>query len=155
MFSGALYPGKVGIMKLRTGLAAVLSLWPLTALAAFAGPVEIDVRNVPDNTGMVRVALCSEDEFLKPTCKFHGEVQSGTPTVAITLDNVPEGVYAVQAYQDRNGNAKLDKSFFGIPQEPIGFSRNPVLRFGPPTFEQCAVKLTQGGGKLDVTLITR
>lgn len=142
-------------MKHRIGLIAAVSLWPLTAIAAFAGPVEVDVQNVPDNTGMVRVALCNEDEFLKPICKFHGEVRSNTPAVTITFDNVPEGVYAVQAYQDRNGNAKLDRSFIGIPQEPIGFSRNPVLRFGPPTFEQCAVKLTQGGGKLEVTLITR
>jgi uncharacterized protein (DUF2141 family) len=31
------------------------------------------------------------------------------------------------------GNAKLD-TFAGIPKEGIGFSRNPRLTFGPPSF---------------------
>jgi len=110
---------------------------------------------VPDDTGTIRVAICHEDEFLKPSCAFHGEIRSTAPRVTVSFPNIPEGTYAVQAFQDRNANAKLDRSFIGIPKEPIGFSRNPTVRFGPPSFEECAVHLTAAGGTIGVTLITR
>lgn len=141
-------------MKPRNHVITILSVWPLCAATAVAGPVETVIGNVPDDTGVVRVALCSEDEFLKPSCKYHAEVKSTAPEVSVSFTDIPAGVYAVQAYQDRNGNAKLDRSFIGIPQEPIGFSRDPKIRFGPPSFDQCAVRLTPSGGKLAVNLIT-
>jgi uncharacterized protein (DUF2141 family) len=45
---------------------------------------------------------------------------------------VPAATYAVAVYQDLNRNGRLDKSTFGFPTEPYGFSRNyrPVYR-GP------------------------
>ncbi|WXL26245.1 DUF2141 domain-containing protein [Ectopseudomonas mendocina] len=47
--------------------------------------------------------------------------------------DIPAGVYAVQVYQDLNGNAKLDQSPRGLPLEPVGFSGNPALFNGKPS----------------------
>ncbi len=46
--------------------------------------------------------------------------------------SVPMATYAIAVYQDLNRNGRLDKSTFGFPTEPYGFSRNyrPVYR-GP------------------------
>jgi len=51
----------------------------------------------------------------------------------LRLEDLPPGSYAVQVFQDSNGNDRLDLSPRGIPLEPVGFSRNPSLFNGKPT----------------------
>ena len=49
----------------------------------------------------------------------------------------PAGRYAVSVLHDENGNGKPDMAVM-IPREGFGFSRNPVVRFGPPAFARAA-----------------
>ena len=56
----------------------------------------------------------------------------------INVGPLPPGRYAVSIYLDLNGNRKLDKTWLGIPQEPVGVSNNPKARAGPPHFDECA-----------------
>ena len=51
----------------------------------------------------------------------------------VSLGALAPGDYAIAVVHDENGNGKLD-TFAGIPREGVGFSRNPVLRFGAPSF---------------------
>lgn len=138
-------------LRLLGGATLALMLAPLPAIA---GPVTAVIEKVPDDSGTIRVAICTEDEFLKPSCRYHAETKAVAPRVSVTFADIPEGIYAVQAFQDRNANARLDRSFIGIPKEPIGFSRDPKVSFGPPGFDDCAVKLSPAGGVLSLTLIT-
>jgi uncharacterized protein (DUF2141 family) len=55
--------------------------------------------------------------------------------------DLPPGLYAAVAYQDSNGNGKLDKNVFGIPKEPFGFSNGARGTMGPPSFAQAAVQI--------------
>jgi len=55
----------------------------------------------------------------------------------IPLGALAPGDYAVAIVHDENGNGKLD-TFAGIPREGVGFSRNPVLRFGAPSFQSAS-----------------
>lgn len=64
---------------------------------------------------------------------------------------LPPGKYAVSAYQDLNGNRRLDTGWLGIPREPVGVSNNPKPHFGPPRFEECAFTLA----KEDQTILIR
>jgi uncharacterized protein (DUF2141 family) len=50
---------------------------------------------------------------------------------------------AITAFHDANGNGELDKSAIGIPTEKYGFSKNPAPGFGPPSFDQTAIPLSQ------------
>lgn len=74
------------------------------------------------------------------------------PTAAATeLDfvDLPPGSYAVALFHDENDNGRLDKRF-GIPTEGFGFSNNPHLWFGPPSFKAARVALT--AGRVDETV---
>ena len=51
----------------------------------------------------------------------------------MSFDGLPRGGYAVAVIHDENGNHKLD-TFAGIPREGFGFSRDPAIGFGPPSF---------------------
>ena len=60
---------------------------------------------------------------------------------AIHFENVPPGNYAIALIHDENSNNKMDTSF-GLPREGFGFSRNPVIRFGPPKFAEAQFAVT-------------
>ena len=55
-------------------------------------------------------------------------------SMQVRLSAVPDGRYSLTLYQDLNSNGKLDRNLLGMPAEPFGFSRNPVVRFGPPAY---------------------
>lgn len=61
----------------------------------------------------------------------------------IGFSGIVPGSYALSVIHDENRNGRLD-TFVGIPREGFGFSRNPVIRFGPPRFTQ--VRFDAGSG---------
>ena len=47
------------------------------------------------------------------------------------------GTYAIAVVHDENGNNKMDKAIF-LPREGFGFSRNPAIAMGPPSFKSAS-----------------
>ena len=56
------------------------------------------------------------------------------PMVRLVVEGLVPGNYAVSVIHDENGNRELDTNLIGIPTEGIGFSHNPRVTFGPPSF---------------------
>lgn len=124
-------------------LALLASAPPIPALAA---DLSIAVSGVMAD-GNVRLQIHDSADGLQ---RQHGAVAaiSLDPRAMprqITLSGLPDGMYAVAAYQDSNGNGQLDRSFLGIPQEPYGFSNDQR----GPDFAAAAIGLGHG-----VTLIS-
>jgi len=65
--------------------------------------------------------------------------------------DLPPGIYAVTVYEDLNSNHNLDHNLIGIPREPVGVSKNPPARFGPPHFDECSFPL---GGTAQTIIIS-
>ena len=93
----------------------------------------MNIGNVRNARGKVVVDVCPQDRFLArwlraamPKCP----ARAGTTVV--TVENVPAGDYAVQAFHDENANGEVDRAMFGIPREGVGFSRNARIGLGPP-----------------------
>lgn len=74
------------------------------------------------------------------------EVERGE--VAFAMHDIPEGVYAIQCFQDTNGNGKMD-FFLGIPLEPWGSYRDVRPKFRGPKFNEISFKVDR-----DITDIT-
>ena len=62
----------------------------------------------------------------------------------ITLTNIPPGSYAIETFQDINANSKMDTTWFGIPLEPFGFSRDARPYFSKPRFAEVKFALVPG-----------
>ncbi|MBX9632348.1 MAG: DUF2141 domain-containing protein [Burkholderiales bacterium] len=66
------------------------------------------------------------------------------------FQSVPTGPLAIAAYEDANGNGKLDTNAIGMPKEGLAFSRDARVRFGPPKFSAAA--FDHAGGAMELTL---
>lgn len=65
---------------------------------------------------------------------------------------LPIGKYAIAVYLDENMNKKLDKNFMGIPKERFGFSNNPSIFRGAPSFEDCEVDVRESNQEIKIRL---
>ncbi|MCP3732351.1 DUF2141 domain-containing protein [Sphingomonas sp. MG17] len=121
-------------------------LLPLGALLLGASPIaslELDIQKLRSAKGQLRICLTARAESF-PDCKDARGMSRSVPATQtrIQFDGLPPGDYAAAIIHDENGNHKLDK-LMGIPREGFGFSRNPVIRFGPPSF--AAARFTLDG----------
>ncbi len=120
--------------------------------AAHAASLDVVVAGVRNDRGTVRVAVCSEAEFLKPTCAHVGNAPARPGDVLVRINGIPPGVWAAQAYHDENDNNVIDRNFLGIPTEGLGFSNDAKMMFGPPSFAVAAFQLSQTGGRIRFSL---
>lgn len=60
---------------------------------------------------------------------------------SLIIKDVPPGEYALTIFQDENKSEKLDTNFMGIPKESFGFSNNPRIFIGAPSFEKCRFRI--------------
>lgn len=109
-------------------LALLLVSWP-----ALAGDILVRLDG-KQATGRVHLALVFADRpaWQEPPLRL---IQSEENI--LRLRNLPPGRFAIQLFQDSNGNGRLDLSPRGIPLEPVGFSNNPPLLNGKPQPLDC------------------
>jgi uncharacterized protein (DUF2141 family) len=110
--------------------------------AFFQLSVQIQTSETPQ--GKLYVTLHnSENSFQNDAFFQFKKLDVLTSTSAVVFDSLPKGNYALKVFHDLNDNGKLDTSFLGLPKEPYGFSNNAMGNFGPPSFEQSIIVLTQ------------
>jgi uncharacterized protein (DUF2141 family) len=118
------------------------------------GVLKISLSNIKE-TGKIYAAVYSEgDNFPDPKFlvkKTMGEVLNGK--CELHFEGLPFGTYAIAVYQDVNGNGKLDKGMFGIPEEPFAFSNNFRPRFGGPSFDKCAFDFKENNQTVNIEMI--
>lgn len=119
--------------------------------AAGAATLEVVVANVRNDRGHVRVAACTQQNFLKEFCKYNGDAKATAGETVVRVE-LPPGTWAVQAYQDENDNEQVDRNLVGIPTEGLGFSNDAPFRFGPPSYGDAAFQLGAAGGRIRLTL---
>ena len=116
------------ILQTVTRLSQLCLLVPLLACAsAHAADLLIQVDGKVGEASLYLALVPADQPDWEPSLR---ELRS--EEALLRLANVPPGRYAVQLFQDDNGNGLLDLSPRGIPLEPVGFSGNPSLFGGKP-----------------------
>jgi uncharacterized protein (DUF2141 family) len=150
----------------------------LAASAAWAADLVVEVRGVRPRAGDVHAALFDHGAFaldteIRAMISSGGEISAGvftgqdefprppvdgvtvTPsarTVRLTFRDLDPGEYAVGAYQDLNGNGRLDATVARTPTEPWGVSNNPRPNDRGPTWDEAKFTLPPEGAKIVIEL---
>jgi uncharacterized protein (DUF2141 family) len=131
---------------------AALFLFSLLASVQTArgADVIIEFIGLRSAAGSLLVAICPEATFTQRVCPHAGVAPASLGR--ITIEDVPPGIYAVQAIHDENGNNDFDRSRIGWPLEGMAFSRDARIRFGPPAFSDAAVEISPSRNTLTITM---
>jgi uncharacterized protein (DUF2141 family) len=118
------------------------------------GSLKVALSNVK-KTGKIYVAVYREGEEFPSDNTIVKKliIESPNTNSQCQFEGVPFGSYAVAVYQDVNGNGKLDKGMFGIPEEPFAFSNNFRPRFGGPSFEKCKFDFKENNQAVSIEMI--
>jgi uncharacterized protein (DUF2141 family) len=136
----------------HSGLTMIATLG--LAGGAWAADLTVDVAGITKTEGQIFVALFnSADGFPRKAYWKGQEAAPSKGAVRVVFRDIPEGTYAVTAYQDLDGNKKLNTNGLGIPTEPLAFSRDAVAEMdGPPKFSKASFKVGAQSMSINLTL---
>ena len=111
--------------------------------------VEIHTRN---NQGKIMALLFNKEKgFPNDAISAHrqgiGEIHN--MNAEIVFQQLQAGNYALVLFHDENNDSKLNKHWYGKPEEGVATSNNVIPRFSSPTFEECRFYLS---GDLKINL---
>ncbi len=132
-------------------LAGALMILPGAAPLDQSQPLSITVEGLRSMKGNLLICVSRTAAYFPDCSKDPQKRHLVVPATAaaIPLGEMAPGNYAVAIIHDENGNGKLD-TFAGIPREGVGFSRNPAIRFGAPSFK--SAQFTMAGSAARQTI---
>ena len=129
-------------------LIAAGMLMLLVVGSSHAATLQVNVTDIKSAKGAMLVAVCKQADFLSAKCAYDRSAPAKAGTITVTFKDIPPGVYAVQAFDDANGNGKLDRNWLGWPKEGMGFSNNAPMHHGPPSYDDAAIRLNAPSGQI-------
>jgi uncharacterized protein (DUF2141 family) len=132
--------------------ALAIAFWTGPACAAIVttgvpADLTIQIENVLPAGGLVRLGVYDEtrypDDNSAPMAA--ADVVAVAGETIVKLHGLAPGIYAIETFQDVNGNGKMDTSWIGLPLEPFGFSQDATPFLSKPAF--AAVKFTLVAGE--------
>ncbi len=115
------------------------------AAAGEKGSIAVSVTGLDPNVGTVYIGLYDRSTpFPQEGKHLENKVVrvGGSTAISVKFEGIPQGVYALAAFYDKNGNGKLDYSMGVIPVEPVAFSQGAKIgNFGPPAFDAAAFEV--------------
>lgn len=110
-----------------------------------SGDVIIEVSGINiSKKGNLIVGLFKQNGFPKANQSSYGKtIPITSSTMTVKFSSIENGEYAVAVFQDQDLNDKLSSNFFGVPNEPFGFSNNKFGMFGPPNFSDVSFKVSE------------
>lgn len=117
--------------------------------------LEVAISGASSDAGSIRILVFSKpsgfpDQVNQAIRNFSLPPKSGK--VSLKLTDLPAGTYALGVIHDEDNNGKLSTNAVGYPYEKFGFSNNPKVYFGPPTFEKAAFVLGKSPVLIEISL---
>jgi uncharacterized protein (DUF2141 family) len=122
---------------------------PATATPPAAAPVvkssvTVIVEGFRSDAGDALLALYrSKEGFPEQPLRAAGRALAhiAQRRTEVTFPKLDAGEFAITVMHDEDRNRKLKTGLFGIPSEGVGFSRNALGTFGPPSWDDAKMKL--------------
>lgn len=143
---------KSGKSMTRILLLSALLATPLVA-ATPSGHL-LRITGIEKPVGSMAIAVfTTKENFLKDAIHTdHVPIPDGATSIDIRLPGSVAGAVAISVFHDLDDDEELDTRIFGMPAEPYGFSKDPTIRFGPPSFRDCRIDLSTQEGPIVIPL---
>jgi uncharacterized protein (DUF2141 family) len=123
-------------------------------LFLFAETVKVTIEHNPSRKGNILIAVFNDPgEFPDKKSISRKIIPSeldGSSTIELEL---AQGDYAISVFLDENRNNNLDTNILGIPKELFGFSNNPRILTGPPSFLESEITIDGSNKAFKIKLI--
>lgn len=111
------------------------------------GSIELTISETTSNEGVLQVLIFDQEkgwpESLDNAWKIITlPIEKGSASKRFI--NVPTGNYAITVFHDHDEDGLIRKNKVGFPIDTFGFSKNPSLIFGVPSFSKCSQKVNSG-----------
>lgn len=145
----------IGMSAISINGAVTASAQPPTGAAKTGLELTVEVTDVKHRDGQLIVAVYDRKEaFPNKFKKAVSMVKISPNKPKVTIRNLKPGSYAVVVIHDRNKNNEIDKSFVGMPKEPIGVSNYKTIGItSPPNFQKALFSLRKNS-RLKIKLIS-
>lgn len=112
--------------------------------SSFAATLNFQITGLRNGNGNVLVSVFDRADGFpdapEKALKIR-KVKAHQSGLSFSFVDLAEGSYAVSFVHDENGNDKLDTNGLGIPKEGFGFSRDPKINFGAPSFDEARIEV--------------
>ena len=117
--------------------------------------LEVAISGASSDAGSIRILVFSKpsgfpDQVNQAIRNFSLPPKSGKASLKLT--DLPAGTYALGVIHDEDNNGKLSTNVVGYPYEKFGFSNNPKVYFGPPSFEKASFVLGKSPVLIEISL---
>ncbi|WP_395700464.1 DUF2141 domain-containing protein [Aquabacterium sp.] len=130
-------------LVLRSLITPLMLLCGATVAQAQAC-IPVEVQNVRAGEGRLMIAgYDSAEAYAARQVSIAVQLRAEGETMSLQVCGLRGPVVALSAFQDLNGNGKLDTNAMGIPAEPWGASGKPPA-FSAPTWDTTQVTLEAG-----------
>lgn len=105
-----------------------------------APTVEVSITGLRSAKGQILVCLTTNPKAFPDCSKDRGSVRMAVKAADagdFFVHAPATGTYAIAVVHDENSNNKMDVAIF-LPKEGFGFSRNPAITVGPPSFKSAS-----------------
>jgi uncharacterized protein (DUF2141 family) len=147
-------------------LALLLVPSDVVVLAAHAAPtcigpasdtwINLTIDRVRNSKGLVTATLYPDvpKRFLVKNGSLYVASTPATAGQTRFCLFVPRaGTYGIAIYHDEDSSGTINRGgLFGIPTEAVGFSNNPTILFGPPSFNSVRIEIQHTNQSTKITL---
>ena len=102
------------------------------------GEIKIIVSGLSSDEGIIKIGLYNNRESYESRGSIASfvslMVEPKDKEAVCMFSQIPYGEYTIKLFHDKNHNGVVDKNVFGIPNENFGFSNNPKVFLGLPSY---------------------
>lgn len=127
------------------------------AAHAASSDLTVVIKGIKNANGQILVCLFNSASGF-PNCEAQGALKRfGTKAragaLSFVLKQIPDGIYAISAAHDQNGDNKIERHFlFGYPTEGAGTSNYLKPPRTKPTFDKASFRLTGGAASVEIVM---
>lgn len=117
--------------------------------------IYVNVERVRASRGLIAITVYGDNpkKFLaKRGALYVVRVPAIAGTTRVCVHLPKPGIYGLGAYHDADGDRGFDRTGIGLPAEAYGFSNNPAVIFGLPSFSSVRLSVPRTNMRTNIRL---